>query len=211
VEEYVVDFNGKAAAVRAGYSKRSAAELAYQLLQKPEIAEAVKAATQKASEAAQMNAADWWREMSAIGTFDPGDVYDFTGTTLIMKSPNQIPERARRAIAGIRIKRKVRVEGEGDDAKEVIEEDIDIQFHSKIAANNQVGKALGILTDKVEHSGHIETVAMTEEERAEALANILKTPARKALQDGSDGDTQEHVAGSPSGDGPDPAKPAASN
>lgn len=41
VVEYLVDRNGAAAAVRAGYSARSAKETAYKLLQKPHIKAAI--------------------------------------------------------------------------------------------------------------------------------------------------------------------------
>jgi phage terminase small subunit len=44
VEEYLFDFNATQAAVRAGYSKRSAYQLGYKLLQKPHVREAVDAA-----------------------------------------------------------------------------------------------------------------------------------------------------------------------
>ena len=39
--EYTVDFNATAAAIRAGYSEKTAAQMGHNLLQKPEIWEAV--------------------------------------------------------------------------------------------------------------------------------------------------------------------------
>ena len=41
VHEFLVDRNGSAAAVRAGYSRRTAGQIAHELLKKPEIAAAV--------------------------------------------------------------------------------------------------------------------------------------------------------------------------
>lgn len=41
VEEYLVDLNGTQAAIRAGYSENSAAEIAWQTLRRPHVAEAV--------------------------------------------------------------------------------------------------------------------------------------------------------------------------
>jgi phage terminase small subunit len=43
IEEYTRDWNGTQAAIRAGYSKRSAGEISHQLLKKLEIQEAIKA------------------------------------------------------------------------------------------------------------------------------------------------------------------------
>ena len=41
VDEYMVDLNGTQAAIRAGYSRKTAEVLAYQLLQKPLVAATV--------------------------------------------------------------------------------------------------------------------------------------------------------------------------
>jgi hypothetical protein len=42
VQEYLVDRNGAAAAVRAGYSSKTARQIAYELLTRPDVAEAVR-------------------------------------------------------------------------------------------------------------------------------------------------------------------------
>jgi Terminase small subunit len=42
VQEYLVDRNGAAAAVRAGYSKRTARQIAHELLTRPDVAAAVR-------------------------------------------------------------------------------------------------------------------------------------------------------------------------
>ena len=41
VQEYLVDRNGAAAAIRAGYSPRTARQIAYEILTRPDVAEAV--------------------------------------------------------------------------------------------------------------------------------------------------------------------------
>lgn len=43
IDQYMVDFNGAAAAVRAGYSRKCAREIAYELLTKPHILAALQA------------------------------------------------------------------------------------------------------------------------------------------------------------------------
>lgn len=52
IDEYLIDLNGAAAAKRAGYSARTAKEIAYELLGKPAVAEAITAA--KAARAARV-------------------------------------------------------------------------------------------------------------------------------------------------------------
>ncbi|MGG6860027.1 UNVERIFIED_CONTAM: terminase small subunit, partial [Pseudomonas aeruginosa] len=41
VEEYLVDLNATQAAIRAGYAPKRAAEMGYELLRIPEVAEAI--------------------------------------------------------------------------------------------------------------------------------------------------------------------------
>ena len=50
VAEYLNDLNATQAAIRAGYSKRSACSQAFDLLRKPEIAAAVQARREKLAE-----------------------------------------------------------------------------------------------------------------------------------------------------------------
>ena len=58
VEEYLVDLNGAAAAIRAGYTKRRARQQAYRLSQKPEVQEAIALATEARSRRVEADQ-DW--------------------------------------------------------------------------------------------------------------------------------------------------------
>jgi phage terminase small subunit len=58
VKEYLIDLNGTQAAIRAGYSKKTAYSIAEELLRKPEIKEAVALAMAKREERTEINA-DW--------------------------------------------------------------------------------------------------------------------------------------------------------
>jgi phage terminase small subunit len=54
VEEYLIDLNGRQAAIRAGYSPDSATEIAYENLSKPHIAEAIAAGRAALTERAEL-------------------------------------------------------------------------------------------------------------------------------------------------------------
>ncbi len=58
VQEYLVDFNGSAAAERAGFSHRSRGRLAADLLQKPHIQAAINAALAKRAERVELTQDD---------------------------------------------------------------------------------------------------------------------------------------------------------
>lgn len=80
VEEYAVDFNGAAAARRAGYSEKTARQIADENLSKPDILEAVKAHLSKISEKTEISQERvlerWWQ----IATADPNELIQFRRT-----------------------------------------------------------------------------------------------------------------------------------
>ena len=56
VDEYLIDLNATQAAIRAGYSTRTAAETGYENLRKPHIAAAIRVATKARSERLEITA-----------------------------------------------------------------------------------------------------------------------------------------------------------
>jgi len=65
VEQYLIDLNGTQAAIRAGYSKRSASVIAAENLAKPNIADAIAEAIQKRADEAEIDAA-WVLEKAKL-------------------------------------------------------------------------------------------------------------------------------------------------
>ena len=55
VDEYLIDLNATQAAIRAGYSKRTARQIGQQNLSKLDIAEAIEAAQKTRAEASELN------------------------------------------------------------------------------------------------------------------------------------------------------------
>lgn len=74
VNEYLVDMNGTQAAIRAGYSTRSAAEQAYDLLRKPQVWAAITAARKAQMERTQVDADRVVREAWNIAIADPREL-----------------------------------------------------------------------------------------------------------------------------------------
>lgn len=70
VEEYLVDLNATQAAIRAGYSAKTAEQLGYQLLQKPLVAEAVTAWREKQAKKSGVTVERIVSELAKIGFSD---------------------------------------------------------------------------------------------------------------------------------------------
>lgn len=77
VSEYLVDLNGKQAAIRAGYSPKGAEVTASKLLSHAKVAAAVSAAKSKRSERVQIDQ-DWvLRQWQAIAEADPRELVQY--------------------------------------------------------------------------------------------------------------------------------------
>lgn len=80
VEEYLVDLNGAQAAIRAGYSARTARQIAEENLSKPDIAAEIETAIRARSERTGITADQvlerWW----AIANADVNDIIQFRRT-----------------------------------------------------------------------------------------------------------------------------------
>lgn len=79
VREYLIDLNATQAAIRAGYSKKTARAVGAENLTKPDIKAAIAAATQKRAEETGIDAAWVLRRLAAEAEADVGDLYDDNG------------------------------------------------------------------------------------------------------------------------------------
>lgn len=77
VEEYLVDLNGKQAAIRAGYSRKGAEVTASKLLTVPKVAAEIAKGRQEISKRVQIDQ-DWvLRQWQAIAEADPRDLVQY--------------------------------------------------------------------------------------------------------------------------------------
>lgn len=141
VDEFVIDFNGAAAARRAGYSAKTARAIAAENLTKPDIQEAIRKKLSERAEDCEIKSERVLKELAAIAFSDVGNVIDFTGTEYRFRSPVTVPESARRSIASLKLKRLAG--GDESEPAEVLE----IKFWDKVDALRQLAQHLGLLNE----------------------------------------------------------------
>jgi phage terminase small subunit len=100
VEEYLIDMNGTQAAIRAGYSERTACEQASRLLANVKIQEAVALARTIVSEKAGITVERVLREMGRLAFVDVRKLYDADGRLL---SIHDIDDETAAAISSIEV------------------------------------------------------------------------------------------------------------
>lgn len=138
VEEYLIDLNATQAAIRAGYSAKTAMEQGHQLLQKTSVAEAIERRRSALTDHVQVTQEQIVAEFVRMGFYDPAAI---AGQP--MAGPQDIPnlpEDVRRAIVGW-----------GWDKAG----NFTLKLADKNAALTNLGRHLGMFTDKVDVKGEM--------------------------------------------------------
>ncbi|MFF6585815.1 terminase small subunit [Pseudomonas aeruginosa] len=112
VDEYLIDLNATQAAIRAGYSTRRATEIGYQLLQRPEVAQAIQAAMAERSKRTEVEADYVIRRLCEIDEMDVLDILEDDGS---FRSIREWPKVWRQFLSGIEVAELF--EGRGDDRR----------------------------------------------------------------------------------------------
>lgn len=141
VLEYVEDFNGKEAAIRAGYSERSAKARASILLADPVIQTELAKAREAIAERVTVTVQDIVTELARVAFFDIRTLFDENGN---LKPVAELDDNAARALAGIDIVNEKR---ETDDDISVHEYTKRIKVADKLKALEMLGKYLGMFTE----------------------------------------------------------------
>lgn len=139
VLEYVKDFNGKQAAIRAGYSPKTAEVQASRLLSNANLKAAADELSDSAVKKAGVEVGQVISELAYGAFVDPADVFDSSGDA---KPMCDIPPHVRRAISSIDTITR-------PDGSKVVK----VKLIDKPRCLEMLGRYLGMFKDKVEHSG----------------------------------------------------------
>lgn len=155
VAQYLIDLNQTQAAIRAGYSEKTAAEQASRLLTNVKVSEAIQAAMKARSERTEINA-DWvLKRLARDATADLADLYTEHGT---LKPVHEWPIAWRTGlVAGIETVQER--DGEDAEGKPVYATVRKVKLLDRTKLVELIGKhvEVGAFKEKVEHSGEIKT------------------------------------------------------
>lgn len=149
VAEYLRDLNATQAAIRAGYSPKTAEKIGSENLRKPEVKSAIDEAVARRAERVEVTQDDVLRELLRVMSSDIGKAFDEKGRMLPLKD---IPEDTRRAISGVEVEQVF--EGHGEDRYHCGDL-VKVKLWDKTAAIKMAGQHLKLFTEKLEHSGSV--------------------------------------------------------
>ena len=114
VDEYLIDLNATQAAIRAGYSKKTASRIGPELLGKTWVARAIEAGVKARSDRTQVNA-DY--VLNRLVEIDQMDVIDILADDMSVKPLKDWPKVWRQYLAGFDVSELF--EGRGEDREMV--------------------------------------------------------------------------------------------
>jgi phage terminase small subunit len=145
VGEYLKDLNATQAAIRAGYSPSSAAEIGYENLRKPQIATAISQAFKARAERTRVEGDRVVLELARIGFSDLREIASWGEGGLAYKASDELTDEAAATIAGI-----VETVTRTKDSRK--RRTLTIKLHDKLRSLELLGRHLGIFTDRIEMS-----------------------------------------------------------
>ena len=149
VEEYLVDLNATQAAIRAGYSKRTAEAIGHENLKKPYIAQAVSEAMAKRSERTGITQDKVLKELARLGFSNMLDYVSVTEAGDAVVDLSRLTRDQAAAISEIIVDEYT--EGRGADARNV--KRIRFKLADKKGALDSIARHLGMFRDRHEVTG----------------------------------------------------------
>lgn len=151
VEEYLIDLNATQAAIRAGYSVRSASEIGNENLRKPQIRAHIDEALAERSKRTGINADRVLQELARIAFVKATDVIDTDDATIKQYASDD--DLA--VIQSVKVKVIPTKEGDGVERE--------IRLNDKLKALELLGKHLGMFKDKLEINGSMDVVKIIDD------------------------------------------------
>lgn len=144
VKEYLVDLNATQAAIRAGYSAKTAAVLAHETLRNPNVAAAIQAAMDDRSKRTDITADNVLKEIAKLAFVDPRKLFDDKGR---LRPIQDLPDEVALAVASVEVVTSRIPGGEPTD----VEHTAKIKFWDKRGSLELLGKHLKLFTEVKEH------------------------------------------------------------
>ncbi len=168
VVEYLVDLNATQAAIRAGYAAKGAKDQAYQLMQRPVIAAAIKEAMEARNQRTQVDA-DY--VLNRLTEIDQMDLLDILDDDMSIKPLSKWPKVWRQSLSGFDIAEMFEGVGKERDLVGLMKK---IKWPDKVKNLELLGKHVNVnaFRENVSHSGSINLTNMTDEELDRHIAQL---------------------------------------
>lgn len=149
-QEYLVDLNATAAAIRAGYSAKTAEQQGYRLLRNVQVAAAIQAGMSKRSAKAEVKAEQIVAELRRIAFGDSRRVMEWGPNGVKLKPSSELSDDDAAIVS------------EASESTTLNGGSLKLKTHDKIRALELLGKHIGMFTDNLNVGGSV-TLEIVEE------------------------------------------------
>lgn len=133
--EYLVDYNGKAAALRAGYTEASAGQMAHKILAKTPVKRFLAKFEKESQEAFEIDRYEILRHLAAVATRNAKWLVDDDGVLLLAgQNINDLPDEVTIAVEGIKQKVKKYYDDRGEVSYEILTTEIKLASKTEAIA-----------------------------------------------------------------------------
>jgi phage terminase small subunit len=151
VRQYLIDLNGTQAAIRAGYSEKTANEQASRLLSTVKIQEALVELREELTKKGKIASVDEILESYTKSLrFDPRKLYDDTGTPL---SPHELDDDTAMALAGMDVTEKIIETATKEGSNTTSFRNTKYKYPDKKGILDSLARIHGLFNDKLNVSG----------------------------------------------------------
>lgn len=193
VREYLIDLNATQAAIRAGYSAKTAKEQGARLLTNVHVAAAIAVAMKARENRTEITADRVLQELAKIGFSDIRKAVKWE-TSLINEEDN--PDGGDIAVIKTIVTNQVQLVASDDiddetaaaisEISQTSNGGMKIKFHDKRAALVDIGKHLGMFRDRVEVTGKDGGAIETKDMSANDIGRRIAFALAQAVKSGSD-------------------------
>lgn len=141
IDEYLIDLNATQAAIRAGYSNKTAYSIGQENLKKPEIQKVISQKQKEHSEKTGITIERVLKERARLAFFDPRKLFNSDGSP---KSIHELDDDTAAVLAGIDV---VNIGNDEMGAGQVLK----IKLSDKTSSLTALERHLGMYNDKMTH------------------------------------------------------------
>ena len=148
--EYLVDLNATQAAIRAGYSAKTAGSMAVKLVAKSSVSEKIQDLRAKRETKTDITIERVLAEYAKIAFTDLPGIVSFNGCSMSVADFDALSPEQRACIKKFKVRTEVKLALDGEKVPVDI---VEVELHSKQAALDSIGKHLGMFIDRKELTG----------------------------------------------------------
>ncbi len=176
VQEYLIDLSATQAAIRAGYSKKTAKSQGQRLLTFVAVQRALASAMKAREQRTEITQDRVLKELAIIGFSDLANYIEINDDTGAIRARGfgEMPKDASRALESIREDRMIREDSKGNDT--ILNEKVTFKMHGKIEALKLIGQHLGMFKNEASLPGVEKALYELSEKFLPAVPKAEKNP-----------------------------------